>query len=246
MEKNSLKNIAVSVFIWIMSGVMTIGLFLVSFSLVVFTYPFAPKRKFVHAQGFWWADGIIGFNPYWDFNIQGLENIDRTKTYVIVANHQSMADIVMAYKMRLQFKWIAKNSLFNIPIFGWTMSCMKYIRLKRGNYSSIRKVYHQASAWINQGISVLFFPEGTRSSGDFMNSFKSGAFKLAIKERVPILPIYIEGSRGVIPRGSWIFKRRATCTLIVLPEIDVKNFNSHDFEKLRDEAIRRISSAAKK
>jgi len=153
---------------------------------------------------------------------------------VVVANHQSFADIVVIYKTHMQFKWVAKESLFNVPVFGWCMSLMKYIRLSRGEFGSIKKTYRQAAEWLRSGVSVLFFPEGTRSSSNEMSSFKNGAFKLAIKEKKPILPVRIDGGREVIPRGSWIFKVRATCQLTVLPEIDTSAFSPKDFTSLRD------------
>lgn len=92
----------------------------------------------------------------------------------------------------MQFKWVAKASLFKVPFIGWSLGLAKHIRLSRGNFSSIKKVYRQAASWLKEGMSVLFFPEGTRSANDEMGQFQNGAFKLAIKEKVPILPVAIE------------------------------------------------------
>jgi len=231
-----------SIFIWALTALMTLLVFLAILFIMLFLLPFDKKRRIVHAQGFWWADVIMGLNPFWHFKISGLEHIDPRKTYVIVANHQSIADIVIVYKTRMQFKWVAKESLFKIPVFGWCMSRTKHIRLARGEYSSVRDVYEQAAEWLQRGVSVLFFPEGTRSTTERINTFKSGAFKLAIKEKKPILPICIKGSRDLIPRGSWIFKSNASCKLKVLPEIDTTAFSSEDFDRLRDEAYVRISA----
>ncbi|MFA5115551.1 MAG: lysophospholipid acyltransferase family protein [Candidatus Omnitrophota bacterium] len=233
-----------SLVIWGIAALMTLLVFFAVLFVMLFLLPFDRKRKIAHSQGFWWADAIIGLNPFWRFNISGLEHINPQKTYVVVANHQSLADIVMLYKTRMQFKWVAKDSLFKIPVFGWCMSRMKYIRLTRGKYSSVRDVYGEAANWLRRGVSVLFFPEGTRSIAPGMNNFKNGAFKLAIKEKKPILPVYIEGSRGVIPRGSWIFKSRASCRLVVLPEIDTAGFRAEDFARLRDNTYHMLSSEA--
>ncbi len=211
--------------------------------IAVFLFPFDRKKKIAHAQGFWWADTIMGINPFWGVTIDGLEHADPDKAYVIVANHQSLADIVMLYKTHLQFKWVAKESLFRIPVFGWNMSLMRYIRLSRGEFGSIKDTYRQASYWLSQGISVLFFPEGTRSTTGKLNEFKNGAFKLAIREKKPILPIRIEGSYEIIPRGSWIFKGRHFCRLTLLPEIATAHLQEKNFLLLKEEVRRAISGS---
>lgn len=236
-------KIVLSILFWIITAIMTLAVFLVALILTILLFPFDRKRKLVHAQGFWWADGIVASNPFWHITVQGLEHIDPRKTYVLVANHQSFADIVVVYKTHMQFKWVAKEILFKVPVFGWTMSLMKYIRLSRGEFGSIKKTYRQAAEWLREGVSVLFFPEGTRSSSNEMSSFKNGAFKLAIKEKKPILPLRIDGGREVIPRGSWIFKARATCRLTVLPEIDTSAFSPKDFTALRDSVFELLHTA---
>jgi len=227
-------KVAASILFWTVAVVMTISVFLVVSFIALFLFPFDRKRKLAHAQGFWWADVIIRSNPFWNLTINGLERIDPNKTYVVVVNHQSLADIVILYKTHMQFKWVAKESLFNIPVFGWCMSVMKYIKLTRGEYSSIKKVYQEAAQWLRDGVSVLFFPEGTRSVTEEMNNFKSGAFRLAIQEKKPILPIYIEGSRDIIPRGNWVLRTRAFCKVTILPEIDTQGLEPQDFATLRD------------
>lgn len=236
-------KIVLSILLWIVTAVMSILAFLSVCFLEIFLFPFDRKRKIAHAQGFWWADVVIGLNPLCSVTISGLERIDSQKTYVVVANHQSLADIAMLYKTRMQFKWVAKESLFKIPVFGWCMSLMKYIKLTRGEYGSIKDAYQEAAEWLRQGVSVLFFPEGTRSATDEMNNFKNGAFKLAIKEKKPILPIRIEGSRSIIPKGSWAFKARTFSRLTVLPEIDTRAFAPEDFAILREKTRAALSAA---
>lgn len=236
-------RIILSIFFWLVTAILTIGVFLAALILTILLFPLDRKRKLVHAQGFWWANALVASNPFWNFSISGLEHIDHNKAYVVVSNHQSFADIAMIYKTRMQFKWVAKESLFNVPVFGWSMSLMKYIRLSRGEFGSIKKTYRQAAEWLRKGVSVLFFPEGTRSSNDSMGSFKNGAFKLAIKEKKPILPVRIDGGRDVLPRGSWIFKTRASCTLSVFPEIDTSSFSPKDFTVLRDKVFETLRSA---
>ncbi len=200
----------------------------------VLLYPLDKKRKVVHAQCFWWSDLVIALNPYWKLKVSGLNNIDKNRTYVIIANHQSLADIVLAYQTKIQFKWVAKKSLFKIPFLGWSMSLAKHIKLERGNFGSIKKVYAEAGNWLKAKISVLFFPEGTRNNTGEMGDFRNGAFKLAIREGVPILPKLFEGTGTAIPKGSWIFTTKTSARLKVLPAIETTGYKPSDFIKLRD------------
>ncbi|MFA5093027.1 MAG: lysophospholipid acyltransferase family protein [Candidatus Omnitrophota bacterium] len=233
----------ISIFIWIGSILLTILLYFVVLVLTILFFPFDPKKKVTHAQCFWWSDALIALNPFWSVKVQGLENIDPKKTYVIIANHQSMADIVVLYQIKQQFKWVAKASLFKVPFIGWCLGLIKHIKLTRGDFSSIKEIYHQASQWLKKDMSVLFFPEGTRSNSDQMGEFQNGAFKFAIKEKKPILPICLKGTHAAIPKGSWIFRTKVAATVRVLPEVVTEQFGPGDFAQLRDNVRLKIEAA---
>jgi 1-acyl-sn-glycerol-3-phosphate acyltransferase len=230
----------ISIFIWIGSILLTILLFFAVLILTILLFPFDKKKKITHAQCFWWSDALIGLNPFWQVKTKGLENIDNKKTYVIIANHQSLADIIVLYQIRQQFKWVAKASLFKVPFIGWCLGLIKHIRLTRGDFASIKQIYQEASQWLRKDMSVLFFPEGTRSLNKQMGQFQNGAFKLAIKEKKPILPICIKGTQEAIPKGSWIFSGRVAAVVTVLPAIETEGFNPGDFAKLRDQVSSEI------
>jgi 1-acyl-sn-glycerol-3-phosphate acyltransferase len=138
------------------------------------------------------------------------------------------------YKTRMQFKWVAKESLFKIPVLGWNMLLARHIQLKRGNFSSIKRIYKESGEWLRKNVSVAFFPEGTRSDSEGLGDFQNGAFKLAIKEKVPILPILIQGTKDAIPKGSWRFTTKISCILKVLPPIETSGLASGDFIYLRE------------
>ena len=229
-----MKQAIQSVIIWVVGIALTVLLFLVMAFLSIILYPFDRKRKIVHAQCFWWTDAVTALNPYWKVKVSGLENIDRHKTYVVASNHQSLADIVLMYKTKMQFKWVAKDSLFKIPVLGWNMLLARHIRLRRGDFSSIKRVYREVGEWLRNGVSVVFFPEGTRTDNHEMGTFQNGAFKLAIKEKVPILPIMIEGTKNAIPKGSWRFTTKISCVIRVLAPIDTSGLLAHDFVRLRE------------
>lgn len=230
-------RVLLSMAIWIAGALLTIMLFFVMLFFVIALFLVDKKRKIAHAQCYWWSYILTRLNPYWQIEVSGLENIDRHKAYVIVANHQSLADIVVLYRTRMQFKWVAKESLFKVPFIGWCLSLAKHIKLSRGKFSSIKKVYRESARWLRNDMSVLFFPEGTRSETSEMREFQNGAFKLAIKEKKPVLPIVLNGTRETIPKGSWLFARKVHCTLQVLPPIDTGTFKSNEFDRLKN-AIR--------
>jgi len=233
----------ISIFIWVGSGLLTILLFFVVFILNILLFAFDKKKKITHAQCYWWSDLVIGLNPYWSLKVRGLEHIDPKKAYVIIANHQSMADIVVLYQIKTQFKWVAKASLFKVPFIGWCLSLIKHIKLTRGDFASIKEIYHKASLWLRKDMSVLFFPEGTRSNDNEMGEFQNGAFKLAIKEKKPILPICLKGTHSAIPKGSWIFKAKVAAEVIVLEPIATDSFGPGEFALLRDTVRSKIQEA---
>jgi len=236
------KRVLISICVWTSSTILTVLLY---FSMLgtIALFPFDKQRRRAHAQCYWWSDAVIALNPYWKINVSGLENIDHSKTYVVVANHQSLADIAILYQTKMQHKWVAKESLFRVPFVGWSLSLCKHIRIARGELGSIKQVYKEAATWLRGGMSVLFFPEGTRSEDGKMKEFQNGAFKLAIREKVPILPIRIEGTGDAVPKGTWLFNAKAPSRIRVLPAIDTTGFENADFAKLRDMARSMIESA---
>ncbi len=227
-----MKQSMQSIVIWFVGILLLVLLFFVMAFISIIFFPFDRKRKITHAQCFWWTDAVIALNPYWDVKVEGLDNIGHDRAYVVVSNHQSLADIVLMYKTKMQFKWVAKESLFKIPVLGWNMLLAKHIRLRRNEFSSIKKVYKEASGWLRSGISVVFFPEGTRNNDLAVGEFQNGAFRLAIKEKVPILPIFIQGTRDAIPKGSWRFTTKISCLIKVLPPIDTSTYLPADYSRL--------------
>jgi 1-acyl-sn-glycerol-3-phosphate acyltransferase len=234
----------ISILIWIAGAVITAAAFLSSFIIKNFPIPIANREKLVHSQCFWWSDAIIALNPFWKIKIEGLENIEANRTYVMVANHQSLADIAIIYQTRMYFKWVAKKELLKVPFIGGLLWVNDHILVSRDELSSIKEVYRKAEAQLLSGTSMLFFPEGTRSGTDDMGEFKNGAFKLAIKEAKPILPIYIGGTREAIPRGGFIFKTKVTGKLVILPPIETTGLKTADFANLRDLTRDKLLKAA--
>jgi len=136
--------------------------------------------------------------------VQGLENIDPIKSYILVANHQSNFDIFafLGY-LPIQFRWIAKAELFRAPFMGWAMSRIGYIAIDRESPKKAYRSMLQAAEKVKKGFSVLIFPEGTRSPDGNLQPFKKGLFLIALKSQAPILPITICGTAKIMPKGAW-------------------------------------------
>ncbi len=137
-------------------------------------------------------------------NIEGLEKIDRKQSYILVSNHQSNFDIfaLLGY-LPIQFRWTAKASLFRIPFLGWAMSRIGYIPIERESPKKAYKSMLQAAEKVQKGVSVMIFPEGTRSPDGQLQPFKKGVFIIALKSQAPILPITIKGTNKIMRKGDW-------------------------------------------
>ena len=198
----------------------------------LFLYPIDPDRKTAHRICEGWGRGVLFVSPGWRLKIQGRGYIRDGKSYVLVANHSSLSDIIYLYHLGKQFKWMAKESLFWIPFFGWAMSAAGYIRLARGKQGSIRDSLDKSVEWLRRNISILIFPEGTRSRSGGLGAFKNGAFKLAIRTQKPIVPIVLTGTRGTIQKGSLFFSYRINCKLKVLKPIPTDGYLENQYLEL--------------
>lgn len=131
--------------------------------------------------------------------IKGLANIDPDHPVIFVANHSGLHDILsLAAYLPIQFRWVAKKSLFSVPFMGWHMRRSGYIPIDRENPREAAKSIIQAAKEIRNGVSAIAFPEGTRSRTGELGHFHSGAFALALRTGVPLVPISLEGSYRVI------------------------------------------------
>jgi len=137
-------------------------------------------------------------------NILGLEKIDRRQSYILVSNHQSSFDIfaLLGY-LPMQFRWTAKASLFRLPFLGWSMSRIGYIPIERDSPKKAYRSMLLAAEKVQKGVSVMIFPEGTRSLDGRLQPFKKGVFLVALKSQAPILPITILGTDKIMRKGDW-------------------------------------------
>lgn len=171
------------------------------------TTPFDPQRRISHAFVNAWVHTYLKIWPGWRVRIVGREKLPRGPA-VLVANHQSVADVLACMGLRHQFKFVSKGSLFSMPIVGWGMKLMKYVRVERGRPRSMHHMMEDCRVWLRHGMAVLIFPEGTYASARELLPFKRGAFKLAIEEQVPIVPVAVRGTSAlVMGDGPWMSPR---------------------------------------
>ncbi|MDA0788441.1 MAG: lysophospholipid acyltransferase family protein [Proteobacteria bacterium] len=198
--------------------------FLIAVVISLATRPFDKRLRLLHRFTCFWASLYIWVFPPWSVTIHGREKIDDSKTYIIVSNHQSLVDILVAFTLFTHFKWVSKAELFSIPLIGWNMFLNQYVRLERGSSASVRKMYRACEDHLQQGSSIFLFPEGTRSASGQMREFKEGAFVLAKRMQLPILPLVIDGSRNAVPKNSLNFHGRSDIHVTVLDEIPPQHF----------------------
>jgi 1-acyl-sn-glycerol-3-phosphate acyltransferase len=143
--------------------------------------------------------------------VEGLHRIDPHQAYVFAANHQSQFDIfILLAHLPIQFRWLAKEELFRIPVFGRAMKGAGYISIDRSNRQAAFKSIDLAAERVREGTSIVIFPEGTRSLDGKLHSFKKGGFHLAIKAKRPIVPVSISGTFSILPkRGLRITPKKA-------------------------------------
>ena len=160
----------------------------------------------------------------------------------MVSNHESFADMFLISHLPWEMKWMSKEDFFKYPLVGWLMRMSADIKLIRGSKQSIVSAMKGAEDRLAKNVSVMIFPEGTRSADGKLGQFKDGAFRLAIETGHPILPLAVHGTHEAIRKGDWRFGV-TRAEVRVLDPISVEGLGSDDIEGLR-ERTRAIIAAA--
>ena len=170
--------------------------------------------------------------PGWRFRVEGTWPAG-PGPYVVVANHQSLLDIVLLSRMPREMKWVGKEELFRIPWIGWMLRLTGDIAVKRGDPESGGEAIGKAKAYLARGMSVMIFPEGTRSRDARLLPFKSGAFRLAIEAGVPVLPVALSGTAAGLQKGGLAV---APCDAVatILPPFSTVGLTQGDAVALRE------------
>ena len=182
----------------------SIVLFPIAVSIWLLTAVFDRRLRVLHRFTCFWASLYTWLNPAWRVRVENRHNIRRGETYVMVANHQSLLDILVLFRIFSHFKWVSKIENFRIPCVGWNMSLNRYIKLKRGDRASVARMLRECEQALAEENSIMMFPEGTRSPDGRLRAFKTGAFSMAQNAQRPILPIVIDGTSNALPKRGFV------------------------------------------
>jgi 1-acyl-sn-glycerol-3-phosphate acyltransferase len=208
--------------------------------LALLTYPFDRKGRMVHRYARLWGKAALMANRV-KVKTEGMEFLKKESPYIFMSNHQGSYDIfALLGHLPFQFKWLAKKELFSIPFFGWTMAAAGYISIDREGTRETVEAMNKAAQMIRDGTSVVIFPEGSRSSDGLIQEFKKGGFTLAIKSKVPIVPIAITGSREIMPKDQWTAASGDIQIRIGCP-IETQHCSMKDRKSLMDQVRKTIS-----
>ena len=224
-----------SIIVWI-TGLCFIGiLFPLTFIIWLIVFPFDRERFVTHWLLVWQSVLMSILIPIWKIDIEGREKALRGTTYVIIANHQSMLDIILINRLRYRFKWISKIEITSVPVLGWYLRMAGYITVDRGNDESKSEMLEKSFECLKQGISIMIFPEGTRSLDGEIRFYKRGAFQLAIRADVPILPVIIDGTADILPKYGLKFGSGYHVRIKVLDPVFPSSFGTDNPDTLAGE-----------
>jgi 1-acyl-sn-glycerol-3-phosphate acyltransferase len=171
-------------------------------------------------------------NPLWRFRYSGTMPKDPRRPFVVVSNHESFADILLISHLPWEMKWLSKAELFRIPIMGWMMWLAGDVPVKRGFGPSALEAMERCRRALQNRVSVMIFPEGTRSRTSELLPFKDGAFRLAIEAGVPILPLAVSGTGTALRKHDWRFGR-SDAEVRVLDPVETSGLTLSDIPQLK-------------
>ena len=213
---------AFSILYWTFFSLSAIVLFAVAVILWLVTLPFDRNRALLHRYTCWWGTLYVRCLPGCQIRVEGREKIVPGVAYVMVANHQSFTDIMALSALAVPFKWVSKKEAFRLPFIGWNMWLNQYVCVDRGNLRKVRETMEECKGWLKLGMSLLMFPEGTRSKDGAMHEFHNGSFKLAADCDCPVLPIVVDGTFPIY-RGWKVLAFPGQITIRVLDPVTVQD-----------------------
>lgn len=221
----------ISIWSWFAIVVVLLVGFVIQALLALVTLPF-DRRRYLCGR-FFRLVGVTAakLNPSWQFAVAGpLPRAVAGRT-VVVSNHASQADPFLISFLPWEMKWLSKQVLFRIPVVGWMMWLAGDIPVKRGSTASAGDAMRRCKEWLDKGVPVMIFPEGTRSIDGGLLPFKDGAFRLAVDTGAQILPIAVDGTRDALPKHSWHFGK-AQARVAVGQPIEVQGRSADELKSL--------------
>ncbi len=232
----------VSVWAWFALGLVIVVFFPLVLITRLVTAPFDPGRYHAGLVFRKLAVAHQMLNPLWKFSVTGSIPSDPRRPYVVVANHVSFVDILLISHLPFEMKWMSKEAFFSYPLIGWMMRLAGDIRLVRSDKASAANALIESRDRLDKKVSVMIFPEGTRSKTGELQAFKDGAFRIAIDAGVPILPLAVFGTRDALIKHDWRFGY-SEAEVRVLDPILTDGLGPSDVADLRDRTRAAIESA---
>ena len=172
--------------------------------------------------------------------IKNKDKIQKGKSYIIISNHQSMYDIIaLVTTLGIQYRWIIKKELLKIPVFGYALYASRNIFIDRSNTASAIESINKGFERLPEGVSVMVFAEGTRSPDGKIQEFKKGGFITAVRRKIPILPVTVNGSRRILPKKS-LAMTPGKIQVVVGDPIDVTGYTIDTVQDLIDKTRQTI------
>jgi len=225
-------DILKSILVWLTGFTFLVVFFPVTFLVWLIVLPFDKNRIVTHMMLTWQGIIIAYIIPVWRIKVEGRKKAIPGTTYVIICNHQSILDILLVNCLRYRFKWISKIENLKRPVLGWYLKMADYITVDRDDKESKEKMIEESYDRLQKVISIMLFPEGTRSPDRDIKFFKRGAFQLAIAAKKPLLPVLIDGTGDVLPKHGLIFRGFHKITIRVLDPVDPADFGTPDCDEL--------------
>lgn len=222
----------VSLWAWLVLVVCIMLWFPLVVIVRLLTAPFDPGRYIPGRIFRKIGPAMATLNPVWRFRYSGTLPKDPRRPFVVVSNHESFADILLISHLPWEMKWLSKAELFRIPILGWMMWLVGDIPVTRGVGPSAVEAMARCRAALANRVSVMIFPEGTRSKTAELLPFKDGAFRLAIEAGVPILPVAVSGTSTALRKHDWRFGESAA-EVRVLEPVETAGLSLADVPELK-------------
>ena len=239
---NSVVRTILSIWGWLILGVSVLVFTPIVAIVRLATMPF---DKGAYAAGYVFRKVVIPLsklNPLWSFRTSGELPDDMRRPYVVVANHESFVDMILISHLPTEMKWLSKIEIMKLPFLGWMMRCARDIPLVRGEKRSAIAALDECRERLSQNVSVMIFPEGSRTNTGELNDFQAGAFKIAIEGQHPILPMAVHGTRDALRKNDWR-QGPAVAEVRVLEPVPTEGLTKQDLDGLRDRVRTMISDA---
>ena len=228
-----MKRSILSLWSWFALGVIVIVWTPIVFLVWITTTPFDKGR---YATGYTFRRLCVlhqWLNPLWKFKTSGQLPANKRNPYVMVSNHESFVDMLLLSHLKMEMKYLSKESFLRIPLVGWMMKMSGDVSVLRGDRSSGAAALIVCEKWLKRKMSVMIFPEGTRSFDGEMRGFKDGAFILAIRTQTPMLPVVVHGTRSALRKSDWRMGD-AKAEVRVLEIIETTGMTLNDVPALRE------------